>query len=114
LEELRALVRDVRGTLSELGGDLPAQAVDLLLDSFDPAQRLLAAHFAYTSHQWRTGSSSQSQGCTAAVTLRRKRAMRRSVLRTIVMVIRVPPVVRPPGPAPLRDGCTRAAAACRS
>src|SRR5207302_9861274 len=40
LEELRALVRDVRGTLGELGGDLPAQAVALLLDSLDSAQRL--------------------------------------------------------------------------
>src|ERR1051325_9563770 len=96
LEELRALIRDVRAALGKLGGELPAQAAARFLDTLDRAQLLLVAHFAYTSHQWRTGSSSQSHGCTAAVMRRRKRVKARSAVTGFLSVIQLSP--RPPPP----------------
>src|SRR5256886_11619190 len=46
LEELRALVRDVRGTLGELGGEIAPQPAAQLLHVLDRTQRLVVRHVA--------------------------------------------------------------------
>src|SRR2546430_12067361 len=75
LEELRALVRDVRGTLGELGGEIAPQPAAQLLHVLDRTQRLVVRR----SEEHTSELQSQSNLVCRLLLEKKKEVARRSL-----------------------------------